>query len=475
MAVNGTNGRGPSFGSSLGSLVNVGPVLPFGQVGVTGLDHTSGFVREEFVRELQGENWRRVAREMSEQDSTVGAVLTAIELLCRRVSWDMVPANESNEAQRWAGFFQGAMFADMSYSWEDTLAEILSMLTWGWSYLEIVYKKRSGDDPGGDLARSRFDDGLIGWKKWEIRSQDTLYGWEYAPDDTFIGMVQQAPPRYERTLIPIEKSLHFKTTSRKGNPEGVSILRKAYLSWYYKKNIARIEAIGIERDLAGLPVAYAPRELFGANVSPEAQAVRAELLQLVTNIRRDSAEGVLFPLVYDQNGHQLYDLKLLSSGGSRQFDTTAVIQRYDQSIATTMLADFILLGQNAVGSYALASSKTSIFATAIGTYLDSIQSVINTFAIPRLAKLNRIPQELWPSVQHGDIETVDLDALGGYISQLAGAGANVFENPKVLPYLLEQAGIPVPGEVEEQVTGVNEPTDEELDGLNAIEDAGTAQ
>jgi hypothetical protein len=50
-------------------------------------------------------------------------------------------------------------------------------------------------------------------------------------------MVQMAPPRYQTTVIPIEKSLLFRTSIAKGNPEGVSLLRTAYRSWYFKKRL----------------------------------------------------------------------------------------------------------------------------------------------------------------------------------------------------------------------------------------------
>ena len=48
-----------------------------------------------------------------------------------------------------------------------------------------------------------------------------------------------------------------------------------------------------------------------------------------------------------------YDLKLLSTGGRRQFDTNAIIARYDARIAMSCLADFILLGHDKVGTLAL--------------------------------------------------------------------------------------------------------------------------
>ena len=52
-------------------------------------------------------------------------------------------------------------------------------------------------------------------------------------------------------------------SARGDNPEGRSILRNAYFSWYFEKKIAEIEGIGIARDLAGLPraplVGHGPR------------------------------------------------------------------------------------------------------------------------------------------------------------------------------------------------------------------------
>jgi hypothetical protein len=67
----------------------------------------------------------------------------------------------------------------------------------------------------------------------------------------------------------------FRTKSRKGSPEGKSILRNAYRSWYFKRRIQEIEGIGIERDLAGFPTLTAPE---GMNIwdddDPDMAAVR---------------------------------------------------------------------------------------------------------------------------------------------------------------------------------------------------------
>ena len=145
----------------------------------------------------------------------------------------------------------------MQDTWTDTISEILSFLTYGWSFHEIVYKRRMGNTKN-PTTKSKYTDGLIGWKKLPIRAQETLYRWEYDNEDNLLGMTQMPPPDFGTYTIPMSKALLFRTKSRKNNPEGRSILRNAYRSWYFKRRIQEIEGIGIERDLAGLPVMHGP-------------------------------------------------------------------------------------------------------------------------------------------------------------------------------------------------------------------------
>src|SRR5690606_26845233 len=101
----------------------------------------------------------------------------------------------------------------------------------------------------------------VGWARIPSRSQHTLYGWQFADNGDIKGFIQQAPPKYETITIPLSKGLLFRTKIARDNPEGRSLLRNAYRPWYFKKRIEEIEGIGIERDLAGLPVLQAPEGL----------------------------------------------------------------------------------------------------------------------------------------------------------------------------------------------------------------------
>lgn len=410
------------------------------EIGRTGLERTGGWIYEEYLPELQGIRGVHVYQEMSSSDPVIGAVLHAIEMLIRQVEWRVEPASTSWEDEQAVEFLR-TVIDDMDQTWEDLMAEIMSMLVYGWSYHEIVYKRRVGTSR--DLKyNSKYNDGRIGWRKIPIRSQSSLYEWAFDDAGDLRGMYQQAAPDYVLRFIPIEKALLFRTTSHLNNPEGRSVLRNAYRPWYFKKHLEEIEGIGVERDLAGLPVAWVPPQLLSPQASPEDKAVLEAIKKIVINVRRDEQEGIIFPLLYDENGNKVYDFTLLSTGGTRQFDTDSIIARYDQRIAMTVLADFILLGHEQVGSFALSSSKTHLFSVALGAWLHSIAAVFNRYAIPRLFRLNTFPIRHTPKLVPGDIEVPDLRELGEYITRLAGAGMPLFPDHDLENYLRQVANLP---------------------------------
>lgn len=386
------------------------------EIGRIGQRRYGGVIYEEFLHELRGKRGIEVYREMSENDDVVGAILFAIEMLVRQCDWNVEPGGDSQKDIDAAEFVESCM-DDMAETWIDTISEILSFLTYGWSYHEIVYKRRMGNTKN-PATKSKYNDGLVGWQKLPIRAQETLYQWEYDENDNLIGMTQMPPPTFQLYTIPKSKALLFRTKSRKDNPEGRSILRNAYRSWYFKRRIQEIEGIGIERDLAGLPVIYAPGDLDIWNEQDEtAIRIRSGLETMVKNIRRDELEGAVLP-----DG---YKLELLSSGGTRQFDTNAIINRYDTRIAMTVLADFIFLGHQQTGSWALSSDKTELFAMACGAFLDIICEVFNSQGIPALIDMNGEHFKGitdYPKMTHGDIDDVDISKVSSFIKDMTGIG-----------------------------------------------------
>lgn len=419
------------------------------ETGSSGLvTATGGMVTEELHPNLQGRKALETWRTMKDNDALVGAILFAIDMLIRQVPWRV----DQRDAKEEDAEFLDQCRDDMSHSWGDFISEVLSMLPFGFSFHEIVYKQRKGPQPeDSNTPSSKYNDGKTGWRKLPGRAQESLDHWEFDDEGGIKAFVQRAAPEYKEVPIPMVKGLLFRTNVYKNNPEGRSVLRSAYASWFYKKRIQSIEGTGIERDLAGFPVFWLPAEVLAPDADASHVAIKNSFDSLGKNIRRDEQEYLLMPLAYDANGNKAYDFTLTASAGTRSFDTNQVIQRYNTEIAMSVLADFILLGHEKVGSFALSDDKTDLFAIALGTILDSIQDVMNRYAVPRLFRLNGLDEENLPAIVHGDIEKPDLAKLGAYIQTLVGAGMPLFPDEDLEAWLREQGNLPEQSEEAKQI------------------------
>ncbi len=414
------------------------------EIGVTGLLQYSGYIDEEFLRELRGKKALETWREMSKNDATVGAVLFAIQMLIRQVKW-RVDLGGDDEADVAKGKHLSECLDDMAETWADVIAEILSFLPMGFSLHEPVYKRRLGASRNLKTD-SKHADGRIGWQKMPGRSQHTIDRWVFSDDTGELeAAVQVALPKNQEVTIPCSRFLLFRASSAKGNPEGESILRPAYIAWHRKKRIEEVEGIGIEREMAGMPMITVPIELFHPSATDGQKKMLAAMQKMVRNVRIDEQMGITLPGEYDEAGNARYKFELVSTGGSQRIDTTKVVDRYDKRIAMTVLADWLLMGQGSVGSYALASSKTTLFATAIGAWLDVIEQIFNRQAIPALFRLNDFPDtEKLPELKHEDVESADLAELADYVAKLVTSGAMHIdpEDEELENFFRDQASMP---------------------------------
>ncbi|MEN3051313.1 MAG: hypothetical protein ABC596_05825 [Candidatus Methanosuratincola petrocarbonis] len=413
---------------------------PLYEIGVRGLQHFGGVLQEEYLPDLKGTRARKVYREMAETDPIIAALLFAIKQLIRSANWSPEPASSSKDAREAADFLESCL-EDLKDPWTDFISESLSFLVYGFALFEINYKIRQGPEAESLWYKSQFEDGRIGWLSLAFRPQDTILKWEFNARGEPVGAIQRLARTYEEKKIPLEKAILFRTESIKGNPEGRSILRATYIPYYYKKRLQTIEAIGCERDLAGLPVIYGPLALWE---DPSKQALKDEFLNVLSSLRRDEEEGVLMPR--DPDHPDAYELKLLSASGSRQFDIEKIITRYDRAITQTVLADFIMLGSGDKGSWALIREKKSIFMSALLGWLDSMKATFNSQAVARLMALNGIRREDWPTLTYSLPHIPEIEDVAKILEALTRGGAEVFPDRDLERWLRGLVGAPAPPE-----------------------------
>ena len=433
------------------------PEHDFNELGITGLTESGGQVHEERLKQLMSPAQRNLTyREMSDNDPIIGGVLLLLDLLVKQVKWDVrTPEGMEQDpvAVEQAAFVDSCLL-DLNKPFKSVISEILSFVPFGWSFHNVVFKRRNGfkpeptiDDEGKVVEgepSSLFSDGKVGWDKFAGRAQSTLDRWIFTPRGDMVAMVQRPPLGGPSAVIPLARALHFHIQGRNDNPEGASVLRKAYRPWYFHKVIEEIAAIGIDRDLAGTPVLGVPGEYMKAssNLPANLARERAQFEELVRNIRRGAKDGILIPLVYNKQGKKRFELELLTTGGRRALDIIKFLEMYDQRMAMAALADVILLGHEKVGSFALADAKTNLTGMFGGALTDIITGQFNRRAIPQLMRVNGMDLTKSPLLVPGDMESLDLQDIAAYVQALSGAGMPLFPDDALEAHLRSLAGLP---------------------------------
>jgi phage gp29-like protein len=362
------------------------PRIPLNEIGQTGLAQFAGQVSETHTAKLTWPSAYGIYDEMRRRDPTIRTMWNALVMLSRTASWYFEPESESPEDRDAADFLQDCL-ADMSHTPEDAIEDALTCMLFGWSWLEIVYKRR--------------DDGAIGWRKWAPRRQSSFSKWGFDATGGVQALVQRPAPDYQEIEIPIGKSLHFTFQRDGGNPEGLALLESLYETWYYLKNLQIINGIGWQRSFVGLPVfefEETPGDDDRAEVERVGQALSVDAKQYLS-----VPKGIKF--------------RLESVANSSAEALLHTIQYYRLQILQTMLADFINLGTGQTGSWALGSDKSQLFLMATDGTLDRMANVVNRHGVPRLLSYN--PQIVGEAhLTHTKVEKPALGQLANWLQQV---------------------------------------------------------
>jgi hypothetical protein len=147
----------------------------------------------------------------------------------------------------------------------------------------------------------------------------------------------------------------------------------------------------------------------------------------------------------------LVKIELLKSAGSaKNIETDKIVQRHMRSMARSVLADFLMLGEGSTSAKAGSSmhnGKLDFFLQSCQSLLDQISDPINRYLIPRLWAINGLPDELMPTVKPSKLSQMDLTALGQFLDDMATAGI-LTPDGTLEDFARDAAGVP-PRETED--------------------------
>lgn len=415
------------------------PRMRMSEVGVTGLRQINGRIYEEARRELRFPEASRTFRTMS-QDATIAAALSLFEMMVGRVEWIVDLGVEPDAAMIARGKFLEEVMNDMNHTWASFIKEVTSAFTFGFCINEKVYRRRLFSNG------SKHNDNKVGIAGLPVRSQETVYKWLYSDDGRDLIGVQQSLMAIQDGLryvnlvtangspyidIKRNKFLLFRVDAKRDSPEGNSPLRGCYNAWKYRTMIEEQEAVGVTRDMNGMPTLYLPPRYMSEDASPAERRIYEYYKNVIRNIQNNEQSGLILPQAFDPESRQpLFKFELTSTMGTKMYDTDAIIRRWDNKILTVLFSDMLKLGQDQVGSYSLAGAKTNIMAMAIEARLQEIADVLNNDLVYQLFMLNgEQPDAPLPKLVFGDLDEVDLDEFSKGIQRIGSVGGIELDRP----------------------------------------------
>jgi len=416
------------------------------ELGTTGTSIMSGQYSTDIVSDWNDFETRMDRLEkMEKTDSSCRALYSVITLPLRSVKWWVEPASDSAEDKKVADSITWNITEGMTIGFDNILSEILTCVSRGFSLFEKVFETNDAKEFAGSVR----------WRKWAFRAQRTIDEWDL--DKT--GGLKRVHQEFNEgvktvdTWIPIEKLLVFTYGKEGSNFQGDPLFRACWRDYYYKDGLQRIEAIGLERFWLGVPFIKLPKTATGTD--------KDTAFEIVSEIRGDEAAGVVLPEGWE------FGIERVSTEGGTMGE---VIERYSRNIFITGLAQFLALGQNDSGSWALSRDQSAFFLYSLNALADFIiADTVNKHAIPQLCKMNWPNLRVFPKLMHEDLEQINLGDFLGNLSKAVSSGFLTSPDVDIEAQVRDMMSLPEAGD--DQIEIQNEKIQEKIAVSKATKEA----
>lgn len=404
-----------------------------GNSGIS-LKSVSGKVEEDLSKLWKGKNKKDFISEMKTNDSYVNSWINAKNAIALKPDWIIEPSDlENDKSKEYAELIKNMLFKDMATSFNSFILNSATMAEYGFALCEIVFKKRLGktDNP---MTSSMYNDGLFGIAKLSPRWQNSIKEWDIDNNGNINKVYQKGDNDFTPIGIPYNKVLHFVMNGYNGNPEGESVLRGTFMSYYYKKNIERIQRETFERGFSGiLDIQVPARYMSNRNTTPEAIEIRNRLESFMKNVKQGKEAGIIRPFSKD------FQIELIQGKTGTGLDPDRMIERYNTEIVMCLLSDSFMGQSKVYQSKDGSGAKTKLYKSFIGIILDEIKEQVNKKLIPMIFEINNLDTELMPKLEYGNLDDLDLQAMSWFIQSVAkNSGPLITPTYELNNYLLDK-------------------------------------
>lgn len=350
------------------------------EIGSSGTKIFGGYPSEEYLQQLRGRLRADVYDQMRRSDTQIKMVLSAVKNPLKSATWEIQPANDTPEAKADADFVKHILFSDMDRPFNKFLSEALTMADFGFSLFEIVDKTVVDHPKFGTYNGIR----RLAW-----RSPRTIERWNKNKETGELESVSQyAYGDCQKVVdMPAEFLLLFNIDQEGDNYEGVSLIRPCYGPWKRKDVYLKLNAVGIERNAVPIPMAEVP--------SGKEQTKDFELLV-------DALESY----TSHQKSYLMYPAGWKITLQSNVYDPSKVeasVDGEDKRMVKAFLANFLELGMNGTGAFALSNDLSDFFLSGLDQLAGEIEGPINQKLIPHIIEMNFGKRGEYPKLVHSGV------------------------------------------------------------------------
>lgn len=398
-------------------------VSPFVEAGVSSTVVQSGYIVDrERNPNLAGQKKYSYYEDLLANISVISSSVRLYADLMAKAEWKCEPIDDSEEAKKYADLLQGIIF-DQQQSWESTVKSAGLFVFWGFALLEMTAKKR--------------DDGTIGFQSIELRPCRTITRWDVTESGNVEHFIQTKPLTGQEIAIPRSKVVYLVDNLLTDSPEGAGMFRAMSETAARLKEIQVSEKIGVDRDMAGLPIGRAPlaaldQAVANGDITEEQKKAAIQGLEaMVTLVKKGERTGIILDSkTYDSvsdtsrntSGVNQWDLSLLQSTTNSLDSVDKIIRRLNMELARISGTEILLLGSDGSGSLALSKDKSSSLMLRINGILKDVAGQMNRDAVNWIWELNAFPPEMKPTLTVSEVSQRDVEELAATVRELSTSG-----------------------------------------------------
>ena len=221
-----------------------------GELGSTGLEVWSGFINKAYHADLTWPAVYTLYNRLRRSDPEIGGIIRpAFVNMARQLEVRVEsPIDEPEDVDSRAVEFLKEVLDDIDGGIVGMLEDWVSyvpFMGWGWWEELLAMRRLDWSPPGEDDWRSKYDDGLIGIRRFAHRDHSSFVKWDMDDASGNVRGMEQMDVPNPAVVIPIERALHL-TFGDSSNPEGLSPLEAVWRVERRQRNYEIVHGIGSE-------------------------------------------------------------------------------------------------------------------------------------------------------------------------------------------------------------------------------------